>query len=111
MKQSHSSCFSHSVDTGFNKDLANSQLRFGIKLLKGQGCSQTFERSLSDAISIRDRLNEMGAWWQAQRLDNWIHRAQKQGSYLLSARRHEVPGPCLQAESLTPKQSEGGVSP
>lgn len=50
MKQSPSSCFSRSVDTGLNKDWANSQLRFGIKLLKGQGCSQTFERSLSDAV-------------------------------------------------------------
>ena len=63
-------------------DWANSQLLFGIKLLKGKVCSQTFEHAISDAVSIRWALANAGFWWQAKRLDNWINRARKKGDFL-----------------------------
>ncbi len=64
------------------KDWANNQLRFGIKLLQGKVCIQTFDRAVSDAVSIRWALANAGFWWQAKRLDNWIHLAKKKGDFL-----------------------------
>ncbi len=91
--------------TELDKDDANSKLRFAIKLLKGQTCIQTFERAISDAITIREGLSNAGFWWQAERLDNWIHRAQKKGDYLMGKDNAAV----LRAEGST-LRSIGEVS-
>ncbi|VVB85432.1 Uncharacterised protein [uncultured archaeon] len=73
---------SYESELSYSKEWANSQLRFGIKLLKGQGCSQDIERAISDAVSIRWALANAGYWWQAKRLDNWINLTRKKGDFL-----------------------------
>jgi hypothetical protein len=67
---------------------ANSQLRFGIKLLKGLVCSQSFDRAVSDAVSLRWTLANHGFWWQAKRLDNWLNLARKRGNFLTERREN-----------------------
>ncbi len=112
MKQCQASHLSHSVEW------ANNQLRFGIKLLKGSGCSQSLDRAVSDAISIRQALANAGFWWQAKTLDHWIHLVKKKGDFIDSKAR--VGEPCVQEDSAEgeftarsddPEQSEGEGSP
>lgn len=103
---------------------ANGKLRFGIKLLKGLVCSQSFDRALSDTVSIRWNLANAGFWWQAERLDNWIHAAKKKGDFLGSSAWNpddstsRVGETCVQKDNAegdlrrkaTPQRSEGEVS-
>ncbi len=69
-------------DLLLTKTWANKQLRFGIKLLQGRIGGQTVDRAVSDAIIIKNGLDAAGFWWQAQRMNNWIHRVRKKGDFL-----------------------------
>lgn len=84
---------------------ANQRLRFGIQLLHGEVCSQDFSRAIADVVSIRNTLKAAGAWWQAKKLDNWIHLAQKQGDYLARG----AASTCSHARGVTPER-EGEAS-
>jgi hypothetical protein len=55
---------------------ANDQLRFAIRVLRGQCGGKRWERNLVTALYLRDRLWAFGYTWQADRVDNWIHRLQ-----------------------------------
>ena len=107
---------SYESELSYSKEWANSQLRFGIKLLKGQVCSQNLERAISDAVSIRWALANAGFWWQAKRLDNWINRARQKEDFLSSEARvgERAYKPHAEGEftrrSRDPEQREGDVS-
>ena len=55
---------------------ANEQLRFAIKVLKGECGGHSWKRNIVLALYLRDRLWAYGYRWQAERIDNWIHRLQ-----------------------------------
>jgi hypothetical protein len=63
-----------------SKDWANEQLRFAIKVLKGHCGGSNWQSNLATALFVRDRLWAMGWRWQADRVDNWIHRLQLRGA-------------------------------
>jgi hypothetical protein len=78
---------SHSRDIGFSekqaknkpigsKEWANSQLRFSIRILKGEIMRSSWKGRLQLVLYIKKRLLEHGFTWQAKRIDNWIHRLQ-----------------------------------
>jgi hypothetical protein len=97
---------SYKSELSYSKEWANSQLRFGIKLLKGQVCSQSLERAIADAVSLRWSLANAGFWWQAKRLDNWINRARQKGDFLEGKQGSKFTG-----RSPDLVQSTGEVSP
>ncbi len=97
---------SHKGELFNSKEWANSQLRFGIKLLKGQICSQSLERAIADAVSLRWSLANAGFWWQAKRLDNWINRARQKGAFLEGKQGRKFTG-----RSPDLVQGTGEVSP
>jgi hypothetical protein len=66
----------------YDVDWANQQLRYGIRILRREGCAQSIGRAISDAIIIRNRLADNGFWWQADRLDNFIHLYMKKAGSL-----------------------------
>ena len=55
---------------------ANEQLRFAIKVLQGKSCGRNWKGNLQVALMVRDRLYAARFLWQAERIDNWIHRLQ-----------------------------------
>lgn len=59
-----------------SKEWANEQLRFSIKVLKGECGGSNWKSNLATALFVRDRLWAFGYTWQAARVDNWIHRLQ-----------------------------------
>jgi hypothetical protein len=62
----------------YSKQWANEKLRFAIGILQGKYESSIWKRRLSTALIIKDELLEHGFTWQADRLENWIHRLEKQ---------------------------------
>ena len=61
-----------------SKAWANSHLRYGISVLKGKsGMRATNEGKLQTVLMLKDDLGDFGFWWQAERLENWIHRWQR----------------------------------
>jgi hypothetical protein len=68
-------------------DQANKDLSFAISLLRGEVCDQPYKSALSDAITIVQRLKNIGFLWQANMLNAKIHLAQKKGDFL--GKRHE----------------------
>lgn len=86
---------------------ANAQLRFAIRLLKGQICSQSFERAINDAISIKKRLHDAGYWWQANRIDNWIHRAQQNSNFIVGKDSTSLQGGALRSPDQCQEAGEG----
>ena len=59
-----------------DKAWANRKLRFAIATLQGKYEQGIWKRRLQTALTIKDQLLEAGYVWQAQRVDNWIHRLQ-----------------------------------
>ena len=62
--------------TFYTKEWANEKLRFAIATLQGKIESSIWKRRLQTALIVRDELLEHGFKWQAERIDNWIHRLQ-----------------------------------
>ncbi len=62
----------------YNKDWANRKLRFAIATLQGKIEISIWKRRLQTALIAKDELLDHGYKWQAQRIDNWIHRLQGQ---------------------------------
>jgi len=56
---------------------ANEQLRFAIKVLKGRCGGHRWKGNLQLALIIKDRLLGKGYTWQAERIENYIHRIQR----------------------------------
>lgn len=59
-----------------SKEWANDQLKFAILVLKGQCGGKRWKGNLQMALIIKERLEEKGFTWQAERIENWIHRLQ-----------------------------------
>jgi len=57
---------------------ANRKLRFAIGTLQGKYESSIWKRRLSTVLTIKDELLAHGYFWQAEKLDFWIHRLVKQ---------------------------------
>lgn len=95
-----------------SKHWANDKLRFCIKLLKGQICNQTFERSLSDAITIQRELMHCGFVWQAERVQNWINLARKTKDFIKTDKASSsfTAGSADPDDSLTKKRDVSFVS-
>jgi len=64
------------IDTFGSKEWANDQLRFVIRILKGEGVVATWKGRLQIVLYVKNRLEDMAFWWQAERIENWIHRLQ-----------------------------------
>ena len=60
-----------------NKNKANDILKYGITLCQGKGCKCPENVRLALILSLKDELISLGAVWQAQRLNNHLHKAQK----------------------------------
>ena len=60
-----------------DKNEANDTLRYAIKTLRGEAFRARPGILLAHAIMAKDRLNEAGFWWQADKLDIWISRAHR----------------------------------
>ena len=56
---------------------ANRQLRYSIRVLQGKEFKAHRDTILKHALDNKRVLEEAGYWWQAERLDNWIHRFQR----------------------------------
>ena len=57
---------------------ANEKLTFGIAVLQGKIEASIWKRRLQTALIIKDELMEHGYVWQSERLENWIHKLEKQ---------------------------------
>jgi len=60
----------------YSFDWANRKLRFAIATLQGKYEQGIWKRRLQTALIVKDELLEHGFKWQAERIDNWIHRLQ-----------------------------------
>ena len=61
-----------------DKAWANETLRFGIRVLKGDVIKCRDDNALLETVLlIKESLETFGYWWQAKRLDNHIHRWQR----------------------------------
>ena len=60
----------------YSFDWANRKLRFVIATLQGKYEVGIWKRKLTTALIVKDELLEHGFKWQADRIDNWIHRLQ-----------------------------------
>lgn len=62
-----------------SKEWANDQLKFAISELKDahmKGSAFHWKNTMQTVLYLKDRLESMGFWWQAERIENWIHRLQ-----------------------------------
>jgi hypothetical protein len=59
-----------------SREWANEQLRFAIRVLKGEACGSRWKGRLQLALMVKDRLLANGFVWQAARIENFIHRLQ-----------------------------------
>ena len=57
-----------------DKAWANRKLRFAIATLQGKIESSIWKRRLQTALIVKDELLAAGYVWQAERIDNHIHR-------------------------------------
>lgn len=64
------------IDKFYSKEWANSQLRFAIVVLKGHCGGHRWKGNLQIALYVKEGLLEHGFTWQAERVENWIHRLQ-----------------------------------
>jgi hypothetical protein len=61
----------------YNIDWANRKLRFTIADLQGKYESTTvWKRPLQTALICKKELLDHGYFWQAEKIDFWIHRLQ-----------------------------------
>ena len=60
----------------YSKEWANEQLRFTILVLKGECGGHRWKGNLQIALYVKEGLLEHGYTWQAERVENWIHRLQ-----------------------------------
>jgi glutathione S-transferase len=91
-----------------DKDWANEQLRYGIRLLENDpSCGGgPFSGALICAISIKENLALVGWPWQAERLQNWVNKARaKQG--FLDGKYHPKP-PLRALKELDSVQEDRG---
>jgi len=72
-----------------NVEWANELLRYSIRVLQGKAFNARRDTILNHALDNKRILEEAGFWWQAERLDNWIHRFQR-GEF--TARRADPAG-------------------
>ena len=61
------------------KEEANALLRYGILLCQGKGCKCPENVRFALILHIKDDLEDMGAFWQVERLKNHLHKALMQG--------------------------------
>jgi hypothetical protein len=64
------------IEFSYSKEWANSQLRFAILVLKGECGGHRWKGNLQVALHVKEGLLEHGFTWQAERIENWIHRLQ-----------------------------------
>lgn len=72
-----------------SKEWANDQLRFAIGILQGKICTSTWKGRLQIALIVKQGLEEKGFWWQAERIENYIHRLQRAGRVRADSQRKE----------------------
>ena len=59
-----------------DKEEANSLLKLAIKILKGSIVDQPNKGRIGDCLYLMSLMRDSGMWWQANRLQNWIHKFQ-----------------------------------
>ena len=55
---------------------ANEILRYAIAHLRGENVVSSLTGRICVALVLKQRLEDMGAFWQSRVLSFWIHRAQ-----------------------------------
>ena len=60
----------------YSFDEANRKLCFAIATLQGKYEKGIWKRKLTAALIVKSDLLANGYKWQADRIDNWIHRLQ-----------------------------------
>lgn len=73
-----------------SKEWANEQLSFAIQVLKGRRVGSRPKGRLHIALIVKERLEQLGFWWQAQMLEIWILRFQK-GEFIARAPARAYP--------------------
>ena len=61
-----------------SKAWANDLLSYVIRSLKGECFKACWDIRVQFALIVKADLLENGFFWQAARVDNWIHRIEKQ---------------------------------
>lgn len=84
----------------YDQAWANRKLRFAIGTLQGKFESSIWKRRVATALTIKEELFDAGYFWQAARIDNWIHRLQGQEKAKDEARIQGIPGPVKVSECL-----------
>lgn len=56
---------------------ADNQLRYIIGILQGKHITSTWRGRINLALITKERLQGMGFKWHVARVENWIHRAQR----------------------------------
>jgi hypothetical protein len=65
-----------------NKKRATEILRYCIALTQGKALNTSFNNALYILIGLKEDLAKNGFWWQAARVNNWIHRFQGNKGFL-----------------------------
>jgi len=63
--------------SGTSFERANELLRYGISCLRGRNIRSKVNGRIAIALHLKNRLEDMGQWWQARTLNYWIHRTQR----------------------------------
>jgi len=73
----HSNLKTYISSSHTDKAWANRKLRFAIATLQGKyECITVWKRPLQTVLIVKEELLAAGYVWQAERIDNWIHRLQ-----------------------------------
>jgi hypothetical protein len=65
-----------------NKKRATQILRYCIAITQGTALHTSFHNALYILIGFKEDLEKNGFWWQASRVNNWIHRFQGNRGFL-----------------------------
>lgn len=71
-----------------DKVRANEILSYAIQVLKGRKIISRFKGRLHIALLLKEELEREGFWWQADKIEIWLARAQK-GEFIASASASE----------------------
>jgi len=65
-----------------NKKRATQILKYCISIAQGKALNTSFHNALYILIGFKQDLEKNGFWWQATRVNNWIHRFQGNKGFL-----------------------------
>jgi len=85
------------------KEQANELLRYAILVCKGGGFSSPAPTRFAILLRLKDDLESIGATWQVNILNHWVHRFQKENKTVL-----QNPERILITKKVKIRDSKGG---